>query len=204
MSNDLVINPHPVTFYYPDQPPFNKSSKNIRSSSFRGTNMVNCRNSAPRRSAGRVEPQLNGLVSDSKGVFELDSNRSNTAVNQAKILFQYQELPPLNPTTNKKIDQQKILIGFGGGQEGVQRAPVGVEFESNCSRIAVNKAKKRPPQTLCTFNVGRYRVSYSASDGIRSSQNLTIFYSKLIMKIIRGRGRVRVELLGNCRNSALF
>jgi len=30
---------------------------------------------------------------------------------------------------------------------------VGVEFESNCSRIAVNKAKMRPPETLCTFKV---------------------------------------------------
>ena len=115
-----------------------------------------------------------------RGAFELDSNRSNTAVNQAKILFQYQKFPPLNPTTNKKIDQQKILIGFGGGQEGVQRAPVGVEFESNCSRIAVNKAKMRPLQTLSTFEVGRCRESYSAPDGIRSYQKSTIFYSKLI------------------------
>jgi hypothetical protein len=71
------------------------------------------------------------------GGFELDSNRSNTAVNQAKILFQYQKFPPLNPTTNKKIDQQKILIGFGGGAEGGGGSG-GVELESNCSRIAVN------------------------------------------------------------------
>ena len=51
---------------------------------------------------------------------------------------QHRELPTLNPTTNIKIDQQNILIGFGGSQEGVQSAPVGVEFESNCSRTTVN------------------------------------------------------------------
>ncbi len=121
--------------------------------------------------------------------FELDSNRSNTAVNQEKILFQYKNSPPLNPITNKKIDQQKIPLGFGGGAEG-GGGSVGVEFESNCSRIAVNKAKTRPLQTLSTFDIGKCRESYSEPDGIRSSQKSTIFYSKLIMKMVGGNIRI--------------
>jgi hypothetical protein len=32
--------------------------------------------------------------------------------------LQHQELPPLNPATNIKINHQKIHIGFGGGQVG--------------------------------------------------------------------------------------
>jgi len=70
------------------------------------------------KSAKRLKgkPQLNGFVHGSKRRFDLDSFRSGTAVNQAKILMQHQELPHLNPTTNKKIDQQKILIGFGGSR----------------------------------------------------------------------------------------
>jgi hypothetical protein len=48
----------------------------------------------------------------------------------------------VNPASIKKIDEQTIFIGFGGGREGAQSTPVGVELESNCSRIAVNKAKK--------------------------------------------------------------
>ena len=118
------------------------------------------------------KPQLNGYLTSAikiapLGAFELDSNRSNTAVNQAKILFQSHELPPLNPVTSIKIDHQIIPIGFGGGREGV--GSVGVELESNCSRIAVNKGKMNPLQTLSTFEVGICRESYSAPDGIRSS-----------------------------------
>ena len=33
----------------------------------------------------------------------------------------------------------------------VSAPPVGVEFESNCSRTTVNRAKMRPPQTLSIF-----------------------------------------------------
>jgi len=40
------------------------------------------------------------------------------SINQEKILFQSQELPPQNPTTKIKIDHQKIYTGFGGGAEG--------------------------------------------------------------------------------------
>jgi len=92
----------------------------IRSSSFRVTNMASLRTSIPyldKLHEGGIEPHLNGFSILAKA-FELDSNRSNTPVYQVKILFQYQNLPPLNPTTNKIIDQQKILIGFGGGAEG--------------------------------------------------------------------------------------
>ena len=38
---------------------------------------------------------------------------------------------------------------------------VGVEFESNCSRIAVNKPKMRPLHTLSTFELSRCRVHSS-------------------------------------------
>ena len=67
--------------------------------------------------AGRVKPQLNEFLSQPVGV-EFESNCSRTTVNQAKKLFQSQELPPQNPTTGIKIDHQKIPIGFGGGAEG--------------------------------------------------------------------------------------
>jgi hypothetical protein len=96
--------------------------------------------------AGRVEPQLNGFcnqkhqkgkpqlngfsstISNAPKVgAELESNCSRTAVNQAKILFQHKNLPPLNPITNKKINQQKIHIGFGGGARRAVGA-VGVEL----------------------------------------------------------------------------
>jgi hypothetical protein len=49
---------------------------------------------------------------------ECKSNRAGLPLNQVKIPLQYQELPPLNPATNKIIDLQKILTGFGGGAEG--------------------------------------------------------------------------------------
>ena len=48
---------------------------------------------------GRVDPG---------GAFELDSNRSNTAVNQEKILFQYKNLPPLHGTAHLS----KLIICF--------------------------------------------------------------------------------------------
>jgi len=76
---------------------------------------------------------------------------------------------------------------------------VGVEFESNCSRIAVNKPKMRPLHTLSTFDIGRYRESYSAPDDIRSSQKSTIFYSKLIMKMVGGNIRIRFVPVVRCR-----
>ena len=104
----------------------------------------------------------------------------------------------VNPITNKKIDQQKIPIGFGGGVEG-GGGSVGVELVSNCSRIAVNKAKMRPLQTLSTFEVGRCRESYSAPDGIRSYQKSTIFYSKLSKPMCSSRAKMPSALLGMLR-----
>ncbi len=91
--------------------------------------------------AGRVEPQLNGL----EEAFDLDSNRSNTPVNQAKILLQHQELPPLNPTTNKKIDHQKIPIGFGEGARRAEGVQVAFELDSFRLCAAVNP---RFPQAI--------------------------------------------------------
>jgi hypothetical protein len=55
-------------------------------------------------------------------VFALARHVTNTVDPRYKILLQHYELPPLNPATNKKIDLQKILIGFGGGKEGVLMA----------------------------------------------------------------------------------
>ena len=85
MSDNFVIDP--------DQLPFPLHHKAIRSSSFRGTNTLASRYSCPNsRSlpAGRVEPQLNGLVGgiepDLNGFLswregvELESNCSVTAV----------------------------------------------------------------------------------------------------------------------------
>ena len=80
---------------------------------------------------GRIEPQLNGfeggIETDLNYFFssqcdrvlwrlERESNRSGTAVNQATILLQHHELPPLNPATSIKIDHQNIFIGFGGSR----------------------------------------------------------------------------------------
>ena len=79
--------------------------------------------------AGRVKPQLNEFLSQPVGV-EFESNCSRTTVNQAKILFQSYEFPPLNPAANKKIDLQNILIGFGGGA----RRAVGAAPHSRQSR----------------------------------------------------------------------
>ena len=102
-------------------------------------------------SEGGIEPDLNYFFPSQcdhiPWNLECKLNRAGLPVNQAKILFQYKNLPPLNPTTNKKIDQQKIPIGFGGGARRAVGA-VGVELESNCSRTAVNQAKIRLPQTL--------------------------------------------------------
>jgi hypothetical protein len=117
MSNNLAISPHLVTFHYNNQlsfslshssrrwlssPWFSGVSKPIRSSSFRVTNTASRRNSIPyldKLHEGGIEPHLNGYSTPTiknapLGPFELDSNRSNTAVNQAKILFQSHELPP--------------------------------------------------------------------------------------------------------------
>ncbi len=120
MSDKLVINPHPASLNYSGQLPIRSHRKTIRSSSSRGTNIYKPQNSLPYLSCqpmGGFEPDLNGFLSQPVGV-EFESNCSRITVNQAKILFQSQELPPLNPTTNKKIDHQNIFIGFGGGAEG--------------------------------------------------------------------------------------
>ena len=69
--------------------------------------------------------------------FDSDSFRVCAAVNpRFPQAIHSSKLPPLNPTINKKIDGQNILLGFRAGQR--RRGPVGVEFESNCSRITVN------------------------------------------------------------------
>jgi len=120
------------------------------------------------------------------GAFDLDSFRLCAAVNQAKILLQHQELPPLNPTTNKKIDQQKILIGFGGGAEG-GGGPVGVELESNCSRTAVNKAKKKAAADLVYFQGRRCRVFLSA-------RRCRVFLSARRCRVFLSARRCRVFL----------
>jgi hypothetical protein len=61
-----------------------------------------------------------------------------------------------------KSQQRSQLLPMGGIEPHLNgyftltiknESSVGVELESNCSRTAVNQAKKRPPQTLCTFNV---------------------------------------------------
>jgi hypothetical protein len=92
---------------------------------------------------GGIEPDLNyflnqkqsaataGRVAESsrsskrlKGKPDLNGISESTIVIATLESFeQHWEFPPLNPTTNIKIDQQKILIGFGGGArraEGVQ------------------------------------------------------------------------------------
>ncbi len=111
--------------------------ESIRSSSFRGMNIYKPKDSLrylscqpmggfepdlngflnQKQSAstvGRVKPQLNGFLYQPVGV-EFELNCSRIIVNQEKILFQSQEVPPQNPATKIKIDLQKILIGFGGG-----------------------------------------------------------------------------------------
>ena len=66
------------------------------------------------------KPQLNGFVSDIKGTFEPHSFRLCAAVNEAKLMLQYQGFTPHpNPASIRKIDKQTILTGFGGGREGV-------------------------------------------------------------------------------------
>ena len=125
MSYSLVINPHPATLNYSGHFPFRSPRKVIRSSSLRGTNINNPQYSIPYLScqsmggfepdlngflnqkqsaatAGRVEPQLNGLEGGiepdlnyffpsqcdltlrsgikSKGAFVVDSFRSRNAV----------------------------------------------------------------------------------------------------------------------------
>ncbi len=120
MSKNLVISSASSTNYYHNQLTSTLPPEHIRSSSFRVTNTASHLTPIPyldKLHEGGIEPHLNGFSILAKA-FELDSNRSNTPVYQVKILFQYQNLPPLNPTTNKIIDQQKILIGFGGGAEG--------------------------------------------------------------------------------------
>jgi len=73
----------------------------------------------------------------SKGAFVVDSFRSRTAVSlRFSQAIHSPKLPPLNPSTSLIINHQKINIGFGGGAEG-GGGSVGVELESNCSRIAV-------------------------------------------------------------------
>ena len=125
----LAISPPRKSNRWLSSPWFSGVSKPIRSSSFledAGCSPRHVTNKASHHKSisylgklheGGIEPHLNGFSILAKA-FELDSNRSNTPVYQVKILFQYQNLPPLNPTTNKIIDQQKILIGFGGGAEG--------------------------------------------------------------------------------------
>jgi hypothetical protein len=87
------------------------------------------------------------------GAFVPDSFRSRIAVKpRYPQAIHSPKLPPTNPATSIKIDHRKIHTGFGGSRS-TRRAvgAVGVELESNCSRTTVNKAKIRPPKTLCTF-----------------------------------------------------
>jgi hypothetical protein len=65
-----------------------------------------------------------------------------------KAQSKHQRLDHRSPAGGFELD----LNGFSTSTLGI--APLGAfELDSNCSRTAVNKAKIRPPKTLCTFKV---------------------------------------------------
>jgi hypothetical protein len=142
MSHDLVINPHP------NQLPFNKPPKGIRSSSFRVTNSAKCHNSISplgRQTEGVVakypkgaeysksskhtkgKPQLNRFLKQ-EGGFDLDSFRLCAAVN--RVFF----------------STKKTKAPGGMGRITTYCKAVGSAVEIFTAGNAVNKAKKRPPQ----------------------------------------------------------
>jgi hypothetical protein len=117
---------------------------------------------------GGFEPDLNyffpslcdltpGNGIKSKEAFELDSNRTVPSINQAKILFQSQNLPPTNPATRIKIDLQNILIGFGGSRSSPEGGGGGrgrvraVEIYATSSKI--RSRWKDPMNTISKYTI---------------------------------------------------
>ena len=157
MSNNFAISSPPSTNYYHNQLTFALPREGIRSSSFRVTNMASLRTSIPhldKLHEGRIEPHLNGFSILAKA-FELDSNRSNTAVNKGKVR------PPqtlctfnvegaerslrsinqhfLSPFTNQLITQSPIIGSLGPQLTGflilAGRGRVGVELLTHCRKL---------------------------------------------------------------------
>jgi hypothetical protein len=80
---------------------------------------------------------------------------------------------PKGAEYSKSSKHPKGKPDLNGFCSTIRNAPrVGVELESNCSRTTVNKAKIRPPQTLCTFKAEGAESSYRREGAERSLRSI--------------------------------
>ena len=143
MSDKLVINLHPAILNYSGQPPIRSLRKSVHSSSLCGTNISSSSKSGcitldypipvP---YSRIRSSKNSAIFYSKLLrpeggfadkYPKGAEYSKSSKHSEAYPVDQKGKPDLNGYLTSTIESS--LLG-------------GVEFESNCSRIAVNKAKK--------------------------------------------------------------
>jgi hypothetical protein len=196
MSSDLAICPPPATFYYQNQlsSSLSRCSKRWLSSLWFSGVSKPIRSSSFLEDAGCSPRHVTNTASRHNSISYLDR------LHEGGIADKY-------PKGAKHPKGKPDLNGLSILEKAF-------ELDSNRSNAAVNQAKMRPPQTLCSFKVEgaerslrsinlRFLTSFT-NHSIAQSPITRFLVSQLNgFLILVGRGRVRVELLAHCRKLPL-